>query len=193
MTGRLRLKNHPHQNCLSSCCFEVWKMVLSLRKRSRMLRVLVEDELLSEDCPVKNAPSILRSLSLAHPTICCLISPLRYTRIIGILPSGKFGMHLSPTIETNFVRGCRAASVCICWKVRSDAGILYDDVNEVNYKVVKTHPSLYRKQTTPVPLPDAIDRERLWSSVSLASRSSSTVGDTKESSSTLLASVISRV
>jgi hypothetical protein len=52
-----------------------------------------------------HVPSSLRSRSAAQATICCLIWPFLYMMSIGIRVSGRFGMHLSPTMDTNFVRG----------------------------------------------------------------------------------------
>ena len=43
---------------------------------------------------------------------------------IGCRESGRFGMHLSPTIETNFVRGCLAANIRTCSEARLLRGIL---------------------------------------------------------------------
>ena len=48
-------------------------------------------------------PSIRRSLSAPQATIWFSTSPLRYIMSIGRRESGRSGMHLSPTMETNFV------------------------------------------------------------------------------------------
>lgn len=128
----------------------------------------------------KNAPSNVRSRSAPHATTWCWISPLRYTMIIGTRLSGRFGMHLSPTMLTNLVRGWRAASVRICVNARSDAGC----------------PSLYRKHTTPVPRPFPFAfpfSSPFRSSSSSWSSSSSSTGALTPGSSTALASVTSRV
>ena len=81
-------------------------------------------------------------------------------------------MHLSPTMETNFVCGCLCARTVISSFARSLCGILSlgDESVWAQGRAVQTHPSLYKNTTTPVPR-------------SIAS----------PSSLTLLASVISRV
>ena len=58
----------------------------------------------------------LHEINKHHATSCCLISPFLYTSIMGTRESGRSGMHLFPTMEMNFVRGYRCASVRICWK-----------------------------------------------------------------------------
>lgn len=69
--------------------------------------------------------------------------------------SGKLGIHLSPTMETNFVRGYRVASTRMCSNARSLWGMLGRRISicTVNKGTAHTYtyPSLYKKHTTPVP------------------------------------------
>jgi hypothetical protein len=65
-----------------------------------------------------------RSLSAPQATIWLRISPFRYKINIGIREAGRLGMHLSPTIERNFVRGYFWARIRTCLHALSLWGTL---------------------------------------------------------------------
>lgn len=93
-------------------------------------------------------PSGARFLSAPQATIWRRMSPLRYTMIMGIRASGRSGMHLSPTMETNFVRGYLAARWWICLKVMSLLGILNSQRMSLHSILGSTPSDFFESQQT---------------------------------------------